>query len=274
MVKYTPFKARWVMGSPYEIKTTTHDGKPEPDENKHHWFVAFAVPKGAAWDAVYSAMYHDAVNDAKCGQALCGQAGFNWKIEDCDAPEDPTKLGTASRPAGHMLIKMTRYRAMGAPKVYDGNYNEIINKTAVKRGDYFYVAGSTKFNGAATVKTNAGMYQNIEALLFAEAGEEIVSEGGFVAANEFAGLAGGHVANGGVSQAGAPPAYTPPAAPVVPVQQAVTPPPPPATDLLVTPPAPPVEENYNYNGTVYTKAQLLANPGWTEAIIAQHCTRV
>lgn len=269
MSKYSPFKARLVMGSAFELKTTNHKGEPETEENKHHWFMAFAVPKGAAWDAIYNVMYSEAAHDPKCGQSLCDQPGFNWKIEDCDNPEDPTKLGTDSRPAGHMLIKFTRYKAMGPVKIYDGNYKEIINKTAIKKGDYFYVAGSTKFNGAATVKTNAAMYQNIEALMFAEAGEEIVSEGGFNPIEGFAGIAGGQVVNGGVSQAGAPVSYTPaPVAPATPTPTAppvAQIPPPPATDLLVTPPAPPVEEKYNVNGVVYTKAQLLAMPGWSEA---------
>lgn len=275
MAKYSPFKARLVMGSPFELKTTDHTGKPEANPEKHHWFMAFAVPKGPQWDAVYNTMYQEAASDARCGQALCNQLGFNWKIEDCDAPEDATKLGTSSRPAGHMLIKFTRYVGkVGMPPVpvYDGNHQRIVNQKSIKRGDYFYVAGSTVFNGAGTVKTNAGMYQNIDALMFAEVGEEIVSEGGFNVANEFAGLSGGHVVNGGVSQDGAPAAFTPP--PVAGVPTPVTPPPaapgvpvpPPATDLLVTPP--PVEEKYNVNGAVYTKSQLLGFPGFTEEVIA------
>lgn len=276
MVKYTPFKARLVMGSPFELKITDHEGKPQPDENKHHWFMAFAVPKGPEWDKLWSTMYNEAAGDSACTAALCGQAGFNWKTEDCDAPEDPKKLGSDSRPAGHMLIKFTRYKAMGPVTLIDGNHQPIMNKNAIKRGDYFWVAASTKFNGAATVKTNAGVYQNVEGLMFAEAGVEIVSEGAFNADTEFAGIQGGAVVNGGTSQAGAPAAAKPPVAntppPAVPVAAApVATPPPPAHDL-VTPP--PVVEKYEYNGNVYTKDALLGMPGWNESLIAAHCKLV
>lgn len=149
---------------------------------------------------------------------------------------------------------MSRNVKMGPFPVVDNSRNPIINKASVKRGDWFYVAGGTKFNGAQTIKTNAGMYQNIDAVMFAEAGDEIVSEGGFSVADAFAGIQGGTL--GAVPTAPVPVSTPAPVAPT-----GVTPPP--ATDLLVTPP--PVEEKYNVNGTVYTKAQLLAMPGWTES---------
>jgi len=253
MAQYPVFKARFVMGSLFDLKTTTHDGKPEPDENKHHYFAAFAIPKGPQWDAVYSVMYNEAKSD-QVGALLCDQPGFNWKTEDCDNPENPLNKGKANRPAGHMLIKMTRNVKMGPFAVVDNSRNPIINKASVKRGDWFYVAGGTKFNGAQTIKTNAGMYQNIDAVMFAEAGDEIVSEGGFSVADAFAGIQGGTL--------GTTPAPASAAARVAPAPTGVTPPP--ATDLLVTPPpVAPVEEKYNVNGAVYTKEQLLAMPGWT-----------
>lgn len=277
--KYTPFKARLVMGSPFELKTTDHEGKPQPDENKHNWFMAFAVPKGPEWDKLWATMYNDAAADPACTAALCGQPGFNWKTEDCDAPEDPKKLGSDSRPAGHMLIKFTRYKGMGPVTLIDGNKQPIINKNAVKKGDYFWIAASTKFNGAATVKTNAGMYQNIEGMMFAEAGVEIVSEGAFNAETEFAGIQGGVVVNGGTSQAGAPAAARPPVAntppPAVPVVTTAVTPPPPAHDLVTPPPVvAPVVQKFEYNGNTLTKAEWLAMPGWTEAMVDQHCKLV
>ena len=168
-VQYAPFKARLVMGSIFDINTKDHQGAPLTDEAKHHWFMGFAVPKGAEWDAVYATMFNAAASDPACTAALAQQPGFNWKIEDCDAPADPSKLGSASRPAGHMLIKFTRYNAMGQPPVVDGR-GMPLTSTQVKRGDWFYVAASTKFNGAKTVNTNAGMYQNLDGLMFAETG--------------------------------------------------------------------------------------------------------
>ncbi len=263
---YKPFKARLVMGSPFTLQTNNHERKPEPDENKHNWFMGFAVPKGPEWDAIYNTMYAAASNDPACTAALCSQSGFNFKIEDCDAPDDPANLGSASRPSGHMLIKFARYKKMGAPCVVDGNRQQIINETAVKRGDYFWVAGSTKFNGAATVKTNAGMYQNIDMLMFAEAGEEIVGEGGASAETLFEGIQGGQVVNGSVSQAGAPAAAKPMASapPPPPVNDT---PPPPAHDLAN--PAPP-EPLLTYNGTSKTNADWLA-AGWSQQQIDANC---
>jgi hypothetical protein len=261
------------MGSLTQLNTKTHDGKPEPDENKHHWFMAFAVPK-AEWDPLWNHMYQTAAGDPACTAALCGQAGFNWKTEDCDAPDNPQNLGKPSYPAGHMLIKFTRYKAMGVVPIVDGNYQPIVNINSVKKGDYFYISASTKFNGAATIKTNAGMYQNIDGLMYAGAGEEIVGEGGFNAANAFAGVQGATV-QGGAATPPAQGAATPPAqgAATPPAQGAATPPP--AHDLVqpgnATPP--PVLEQYRVNGAVYTRDQLLAMPGWTEAHLA-NCERV
>lgn len=282
-MSYPVFKARHVMGSLTQLKTSDHTGQPEANENKHHWFMGFAVPK-AEWDSIWSHMYNTAANDPACTAALCGQAGFNWKIEDCDAPENPQNFGKPSYPAGHMLIKFTRYKVMGCVSLVDGNYQPIVNPASVKKGDYYYVAASTKFNGAATVKTNAGMYQNLEGLMFAASGEEIVGEGGFNAANTFAGFQGATVQGGQQAPAATTPPATPaqstPAAAAPPVTQApVTPAhdlvqpqtpgnaaPPPVLDAPVQ--APPVEQSYNVSGTVYTKSQLLAMPGWTEAHLA------
>jgi len=274
-VQYPVFKGRLVMGSPTMLNTKDHEGKPQPDESKHHWFMGFAVPKGAAWDAIWNAMYGCAANDPRCTAALCGQAGFNWKTEDCDAPENPQNKGKPSYPAGHMLIKFTRYKTIGPVGLYDGNYQPIINPNAFNRGDWFHISASTVFNGAATVKTNAGMYQNIEALMFAEKGEEIISEAAFDPKAAFAGVQGGTLPNAGQAQQ----------APSAPVQAATTPPPQasapvtPAHDLVqpqtpgnATPPPPPpvvaTEQSYNVNGQVFTRSQLLAMPGWTEAHLA------
>lgn len=254
---YQAFKARLVMGSFFTLNTKDHERKPLSDESKHNWFVAFAVPKGPQWDAIFNVMHTTAVNDPLCGPALCGMQGFNWKIEDCDAPDNPKNLGTDSRPAGHMLIKFTRYKLMGPPPVVDGSYQPIINPSSIKCGDYFLISASTKFNGAKTVNTNAGMYQNINGAMFAEAGEAIISEGSFDAASAFAGMQGGTVSNSGVSQVGAPVAAVTPAHDLVKPGAAIAPPPP-----LVA-----VEPKYNVAGHVYTKTQLV-DAGYTDANFA------
>lgn len=260
--QYNAFKARWVMGSPFDIRTKDHLGQAIVDESKHSWFVGFAVPK-SEWEPVFNHMRSIAASDVNCTAALCDQSGFNWKVEDCDQPDNPKNLGKASYPAGHMLIKFNRMRIMGPAPVLNENRELIVDKSRVKRGDWFWIAASTKFNGAPTVKTNAGMYQNLEALMFAHAGEEIVSESGDQvqqAVNFF----------GAVPGAGTP-------SPAAPVQQPVAPtaaPAPAAAYDLVTPPAAPVEERYSFQGNEYTKAQLLAMPGWSDELIAQHCTKM
>jgi hypothetical protein len=257
MSNYPTFKARLVMGSLFDIRTKDHEGKPILEENKKNWFVGFAVPKGPEWDVVYNTMYQVAASDPACTEALCSQPGFNWKFEDCDAPENPENKGKELYPAGHMLIKFSRYQAMGPIPVFDGAFNPIINKTAVKRGDYFYINASTKFNGAKTVKTNAGMYQNINMVLFAEAGEAMTESATVDPRAAFAGVQGGIVANGGVSQEGAPVA----AAPTAPAPKVT-----PAHDLVTPPPAPAPVKTYNVSGNEYTGEQLL-NAGWTQAQI-------
>jgi hypothetical protein len=269
--KYPVFKARLVMGSPTTLRTTDHNGVPEANEAKHNWFMGFAIPKGPEWEKLWAVMYNAAANEPSCTAALCGQQGFNWKTEDCDAPENPQNLGKAKYPAGHMLIKFTRYKVMGPVMLVDGNYQQIINPNDFKRGDYFHISASTTFNGAATVKTNAGVYQNVEGLMFAGAGEEIVSEGGFNAKTAFAGI------TGGVVNTMTPATVAPVQAATTPLPQVVTPahdlvqpqtpgnatPPPP---LAVTPPpVVAVEQSYVIDGATYTRSALLSMAGWTEA---------
>ncbi len=266
-VQYAPFKARLVMGSIFDINTTDHENKPM-EESKHNWFMGFAVPKGPQWDEVYATMFNAAAQDPSCTAALCQQAGFNWKFEDCDAPANPAKLGASSHPAGHMLIKFTRYNAMGQTPVYDG-VGMPLSSTQVKRGDWFYVAASTKFNGKATVSSNAGMYQNIEGLMFAEVGEAIVGEGGFNVASAFAGIQGGMA-----PQAGAPVGGQLMGQPAAPVTPAANPAPvtPAAAAPVATPPpvAAPVTpvKVYVHTDPAITKEQYQAHDAaWTEDLL-------
>ena len=89
----------------------------------------YATIQGPEWDAVYQTMFNAAAQNPACTAALAQQPGFNWKFEDCDAPANPAKLGAASRPAGHMLIKFTRYNAMGQTPVVDGRGMPLTSKT-------------------------------------------------------------------------------------------------------------------------------------------------
>lgn len=278
-VQYAPFKARHVMGSLFEVRTKDHTGA-DLEPNKYHYFVGFAVPKGPEWDKISQTMYQAAAGDPACGAALCGQAGFNWKIEDADAPSNPENLGKASYPAGHMIIKFNRMASIGPVPVVDGR-GMAVAKEQVKRGDHYWIAASTRFNGAKTVKTNAGMYQNIEGVMYAEAGEEIASEGGFNAAAAFAGIQGGmapaaHAPAGGAMMGSVPtgnpvasmPGSVPtgnPAASMPGAAGGV----PTSTPVPSVPAAQPVKV-YKHTSTQFTKEQLQNHSAaWTEAALVQ-----
>lgn len=271
-VKYQPFEARWVMGSPFDVQTKDHNGADLPQE-KYHYFFGVAVPKGPTWDAIWSTMFNAAANNPACTAALCNQPGFNWKVEDCDAPSNPQNKGKASYPAGHMVIKFNRMAKIGQCPVVDGR-GMPVTKEQVKRGDYFYIAAGTSFNGAKTVNTNAGMYQNIDGIMFSRQGEEIVSEGGFNAAAVFAGLQGGVAPSAAAPTGGAMPSAM--QAPVqqpamqAPVQQPAASLAQPAASLAspapsLSQPAAAPQRVYEHTDTQFTKAQWLqANPSITD----------
>lgn len=267
-VQYAPFEARLVAGSIFDINTTDHENKPYEDESKYNWYMGFAIPKGPTWDAIYNTMFNAAANDPRCTSVLCQQQGFKWKFEDCDAPANPAKLGSSSYPAGHMLLKFTRYNAMGQCPVVDGR-GMPLTSAQVKRGDYFYVAASTSFNGKVSIGSNAGMYQNIEGLMFSKVGDAIVGEGGFNAASAFAGIQGG-TAPQAAAPVGGQPIATPqqasaPAtnsAPVTPQASA-----PVATPPPVAAPVTPVKV-YVHTDPAITKEQYQAHDAaWTEDLL-------
>ncbi|WGH28559.1 hypothetical protein 13VV501A_gene0063 [Vibrio phage 13VV501A] len=287
-VKYQPFEARWVMGSPFDVQTKDHENKPL-EADKYHYFFGVAVPKGPTWDAIWSTMYNAAANNPACTAALCNQQGFNWKVEDCDAPSNPQNKGKDSYPAGHMLLKFKRMVSIGQCPIVDGR-GMPVTKDQVKCGDYFYIAGGTSFNGKKTVNNNAGMYQNIDGIMFSRQGDKIVSEGGFNAAAVFAGLQGGVAPSAAAPTGGAmpsaqqpamaapaqmqapvqQPAMTAPAAMQAPVQQPAASLAQPAASLAspapsLSQPAAAPQRVYEHTDTQFTKEQWVAsNPSITD----------
>ena len=249
MATYPTFKARLVMGSPFQLQTTDFENK-TLKESSQYWFCGFAIPKGPEWDALHAVMKQEAEGDPSCTAALCNQGGFKWKFEDCDAPDTPANKGKDTYPAGHMLLKMTRNVAMGQPPVINNAYQPLTDKD-IKRGDYFFVNGSTRFNGRTSVNSNAGMYQNVEFLLFAESGPAMASAAPAVDPRAiFASV---------IDQAKPTTAVTP-AHDLV--KTPVAPPAPPA----MNPNPAPAPKTFNVGGTEYTNEALLA-AGWSQAQI-------
>lgn len=246
---------RLIHGHPIKQNTRTDDVTKLPVIGKDgqpvkEVYIGVAIQKGAEtdWkDTDWGKQIMSAALDAENGydSATTRRPDFSFKVVDGDS-DIPNKNGIAPNTdpykRGHWVLNMTT--RIPYPCYHVGKYSPldaIQDVNAIKLGDYVRVNIVAKGNKPAK---SPGVYLNPNLLELSRPGEAIIREGsGPDAASVFGGSA---------------PAATPaPAAPT----------PPPATDLLVTPP-PVVEEKYNVNGAVYTKSQLLAMPGWSEAHIA------
>ena len=230
-------------------------------------YISLAIPKNGStdwkqteWGRVFYSEGTNPVSGYKNGEDQ--HPSFSWKITDGDSTI-PNKRG--KKPCdqqgqpGNWIVSIATELPYGCYHV--GKYDPIQaiqNPDEITCGDNVRVLVDVKPNrrkDGSAAKT-PGIYVNPRLLELSSKGEPIVTEA--------SGPSASAVFGGG---APAPVAPTPtPAAPAPAT-------PPPATDLLVTPP-PVVEEKYSYNGAVYTKAQLLGMPGWSEELIAQHCQKV
>lgn len=261
---------RLVSGHPMEPQAVTDnndkpvsgtDGVPTTQR-----YIGVAFPKGTEthwnqteWGAKIYAAAQDPVNGYPNGEI--GQPAFSWKVVDGDSAV-PNKKG--NKPCdqegykGHWVVHMSTRIVYNCYHV--GRYEPmqaIQNKAEIKKGDYCRVMCQVKGNKPSQ---SPGVYINPQMFELSRAGIEIVSTSNTPAASSVFGVSAPVIPVGAHVDTSVVPATPTPTAP--PVAQT---PPPPATDLLVAPPAPPVEEKYNVNGVVYTKAQLLAMPGWSEA---------
>lgn len=259
--------ARLIHGHPLKQNVRTDDVTKQPVIGKDgqpvkEIYIGIAIPKTgeADWkDTEWGKQIAMAAVDAENGYdvATTRRPDFSWKVVDGDS-DIPNKAGHApnSDPhkRGHWVLHLNTRIPYNCYHV--GKYNPldaIQDVNAIKLGDYVRVNIVAKGNKPSKTP---GVYLNPNLLELSRPGEAIVREGsGPDAASVFGGSAPVQVAS------------TP--APAAPAPAT----PPPATDLLVTPP-PVVEEKYSYNGAVYTKAQLLGMPGWSEELIAQHCQKV
>lgn len=264
-------EGRIVSGHPMNDFTPNDDRTKQPKLKKDNvtkvieWSFGVAFPKtGVDWKQTpWGAQIVAAAQDPVEGYSAAETASphFSWKVVDGDSTIPNRKGNVPCQQEGypgHWVVFMRT--ELQAPKCFHtGKYDpmqQIQNATEIDKGDYIIPYALVKGNKPSQT---AGVYINPLLVSLERKGEKIESAyDGPSAASVF----------GGVTAQQTPPPVTP-SAPVTP--------PPPATDLLVNPPAPPappVEEKYSYQGVTYTKGQLLAMPGWSEAIIAQHCTRV
>ena len=227
-------------------------------------YIGLAIPKNGStdwkqtdWGRTFYTEGTNPTNGYKNGEDQ--HPSFSWKITDGDSTI-PNKNGKKPAEqqgyAGNWVVHISTELPYGCYHV--GKYDPIQaiqNADEITCGDNVRVLVDVKPNrrkDGSAAKT-PGIYVNPRLLELSSKGEPIVTEASGPSASAVFG--------------GGAPAPTP--APAAPAPAT----PPPATDLLVIPP-PVVEEKYSYNGAVYTKAQLLGMPGWSEELIAQHCQKV
>lgn len=277
---------RLVSGHPMEMHAVTDDKtkvqKTFADGSlMFNQSVGIAFPKNGttSWEQTEWGAAIKAAAVAAYPRGEHGMKTFSWKITDGDSQEPNKKMvKPCDREGypGHWVLFASS--CFPTPCYHVGKYapHEVIqNKDEIKRGDYVRLVFNTKSNGSTD---SPGMYINPVMLELSRAGQQIMSANAPDAAAAFGGSAPvipqGALVDAGVATP-TPTATTTPAATVTPAHDLVQPQPTPGavTPPPVLTPEPAVEERYDVSGTVYTKAQLLAMPGWTEAHLA-NLTRV
>ncbi len=276
---------RLVSGHPMEMHAAMDDKtkiqkKFASGELQFNQSVGVAFPKNGTthWNQTDWGQKIEAAAIAAWPRGEHGMKTFSWKITDGDSTEPNKKMVTpVSREgyAGHWVLFASSCFATPCYNLGAYQPHQVIqNKDAIKRGDYVRLVFTTATNNSSD---SPGMYINPVMLELSRAGQQIMSGNAPDAAAAFGGSTpiipqGALVDTGVVTPTTVAPATTPPAAsvPVTPAHDLVQPqvpgnatPPPP---LAVTPPPPvAVEQSYAVQGAVYTRSQLLAMQGWTEA---------
>ena len=267
---FTTPTGRLVSGSVSQGNDKDYQGKPLTDSNGQpivKYYIGVAIPKTAgvdwkqeAWGQQIMAVaqtnpaYATSVDPAT-GMPFQGKA-FAFKVTDGDSTipnQNGKKPCDQEGYPGHWVLNFSNGFA---PKACNQDGTAYLpDPEAIKRGYFVQVYASIGINND---NRNPGVFLNHEIVSLQFHGEEI--HGGADASA--AGFGGGAMPAG----ATAIPAGAIPAAPVgqnaAPAPQAAAPAP--ANDLVQQPAA---EPSYNVNGTVFTKAQLIAS-GWNEAQIA------
>lgn len=159
---------RMLQGDPFLLREKKFNDIPVLDKNgapKMEVYIGVAVPKGPEFDAFWMAVQQKGQQDFPNG--LSQVAGFAWKIEDGDAPKFQGKEGYA----GHFLLKMsTKF----VPECYDPDYNRLLDKSQLARGDFVQVQVGVQGN-EAPAGGNPGMYLNPNSVMRVAYGQRISS---------------------------------------------------------------------------------------------------
>ena len=268
LVSGHPMEMYPVMDDRTNIQKTFKDGS-----SMFSCTTGIAIPKDGTthWDQTPWGAAIKAAAVAAFPRGEHGMRTFSWKITDGDSTEPNKKMVTpCSREGypGHWVLFASSCFPVSCFHVGKYAPHEVIqNKAEIKRGDYIRLSFTTIQNGSTD---SPGMYINPKLVELSRAGQQIASANAPDAAAAFGGSAPvipqGALVDTSVQQV---PVTAQQAAIVTPAHDLVQPQPIPG---IATPPpvlaAPPVEEKYNVSGAIYTKAQLLAMPGWTEAHLA------
>lgn len=257
--QYTTPMGRIVGGHPMEyraakddhgnVKISDRTGQPVMQS-----FFYFALPKNGTvdwktqteWGQIFLA-------EAQAGfpKGQYNAADFAWKVVDGDSPT-PMKGGKAAPNAregwpGHWILRLSQGFEI---RCYDSNIgfgelDQLQDKKHIKCGDYGRVRLDVEANGS---DQSPGLYVNPTIFSFDRAGEFIRTAG-----EDAAEVFGQTPPAAGNQQTSA-------GAPAANLSGVAAPPPPPPTTAAAPPPHDPTPK-YSYNGTQYTREQLIA-AGW------------
>lgn len=262
-------RGRFVRGSMVKKTTTDHKKQPLP-ENKHHYWIAMAVPKNTpgvndlnnaivahAWNS-YAAV---AGNQAVYQQMAMHLAApsFAWKIDDGDAHETwKTREGCP----GCWIYNMSTTFELNT---FD-NRNAILDAKCFELGDYIDAYITCAINGETDIRV-AGIYINPKGIRWLDEGPRITVGAD---ANQMFGAATGqgyYRSGGAPAMSGQVTGAQPPQAPVPGQYQQQPPMAPPAAPQPPQPaaPAPETDEQWNLRHTGHPAPGYRFNPatnGW------------
>ena len=281
--------ARLVSGHPMVLHPVTDKAnvqkKMATGEPMNSLSIGLAIAKGneTHWNqTAWGAHIHNAAA-AAWPNGEYNAPTFAWKITDGDS-QVPNKNG--NKPcdqdgwAGHWILFMSTMFSI--PCYHVGRYqaHEVIqNKDELKTGDYVRASFNAVGNNVKGPVESPGVYINPVMIELSRAGIQIVSKNAPDATAAFGGSAPEIPANAQIDNSVATPQPTPtpgaqvqPSPTVQPAHDLVQPQPTPGANVapppVVTTPPPVAEDSYIVDGKTFTKTQLLAMPGWTEAHLA------
>jgi hypothetical protein len=161
---------RFVQGDIFKGRTTNFQGRPlttQKGEPRTDYYVAVAVPKRDA-QPLLEILRGIAHADFPNGEHA--RRDFAWKYIDGDSQETDMRGTKPCDKEGFPGNIVFRFSSGFVPKLYDANYDEIIDPNRVKLGDYIRVSGTVRGNGDSM---RPGLYLSHDLVMFVNEGEEI-----------------------------------------------------------------------------------------------------